>query len=137
MEAVLKSCAILLRDDHPHRHFNVEIFRAMGFVRLDRQVLLIRASYPPTVITVCGNNGQGTCLINFIRYWQFVSQINTNSIWPDNTHLFQINGRIHIRSWSLSHWSQNKDIKHFLWEQRKCQELTVQFNEREKLNMIK
>lgn len=33
MEAVLKSCAILLRDDHPFRQFNVEIFRKMCFVK--------------------------------------------------------------------------------------------------------
>ena len=33
MEAVLKSCAILLRDDHPFRQFNVEIFRKMNFVK--------------------------------------------------------------------------------------------------------
>ena len=39
MEAVLKACAILLRDDHPYRQFNVETFRRMGFVRKVSYVL--------------------------------------------------------------------------------------------------
>ena len=39
MEAVLKACAVLLRDDHPYRQFNVETFRRMGFVRKVSYVL--------------------------------------------------------------------------------------------------
>jgi len=33
MEAVLKLCTILLRDEHPFRQLNVETFRRMGFVK--------------------------------------------------------------------------------------------------------
>ncbi len=39
MEALLKSCAILLRDDHPYRELNVQAFRRMNFIKKVSYVL--------------------------------------------------------------------------------------------------
>jgi hypothetical protein len=71
------------------------------------------------MLIICGNNGQGSSLIAFIRSRQLDSQVNTNcnlqtdiqNKWADPPK-----GVEPIRS----KW--NEDIKHFKWEQKKRQE---------------
>jgi hypothetical protein len=42
----------------------------------------------------CGNAWQGSWKITFVQCWQFLSQMNTNSLSQNAAHLYQINERM-------------------------------------------
>jgi hypothetical protein len=86
----------------------VSKFCHIYWVRSSKSVWLRNIPYLSLTIlkNTCGNGGLGICLITFIGSLQFICQINKNTMWPNNAHLYRINGRIRQERWSWSDPSQ-------------------------------